>query len=270
MQDIKGTGFAGFQATGLEEPGLGDIIDLVEIIPGSLDPLSLEPQGANGAPALNRDENSLVLTKHSDPQFDAAGGSHLGAAKSRSVIPELADPAPDSEKPVDLLHLADPLPEQEPLAPSPARYNEGSLRIDEDIPLPQAAAERQEEKQQKAESLAWQTAQKVPCENVQPVNVESRIDALEDRLTLLEVRMEARLNAFSSSFDPALEEIRSALGVVKKRQDALFSEEGAQDFFLRIQPDVERAAARSATQALREELSQLLELHKKAPKKPPF
>lgn len=270
-----GTGFNGFQA----DAGQGDIIDLVDIIPESADPLSLEPQGAKGAPSLNlAKDDPLVLTDLADPLPKNAGALHLDGVEQPGMMPDLAESEPMQEKPVDLLHLADPLPEEEPLAARPVSLDADALRID-DGPLPQAAASPQEaspqadagqraetpeEARQDTGGMAVQAAQKA-----QPVvQADPRIDALEERLALLEVRLEARLNAFATSLDSALAEMRAALDEMKKRQDALYSEEGAQDFFLRMQPDVERAAARSAAQALREELSQLLELHKASPLKP--
>ena len=276
-----GTGFDGFQA----DAGQGDIIDLVDIIPESADPLSLEPQGA---PSLNlTKDDPLVLTDLADPLPENAGALHLDGAEQPGMMPDLAESEPMQEKPVDLLHLADPLPEEELLAPRTGSPDTGALRIGGE-PLPQAEplqtaspqaaspqaplpqepagqpAETQEEALQQSAGIVMQAAPKA-----QPVvQADPRIDALEERLTLLEVRMEARLNAFATSLDSALAEMRASLDEMKKRQDALYSEEGAQDFFLRMQPDVERAAARSAAQALREELSQLLELHKASPMKP--
>ena len=276
-----GTGFDGFQA----DAGQGDIIDLVDIIPESADPLSLEPQGA---PSLNlAKDDPLVLTDLADPLPENAGALHLEGAEQPGMMPDLAESEPMPEKPVDLLHLADPLPEEELLAPRTGSPDTGVLRIDGE-PLPQAEplqtaspqaasllaplpqepagqpAETPEEALQQSAGIVMPAAQKA-----QPVvQADPRIDALEERLTLLEVRMEARLNAFATSLDSALAEMRAELSEMKKRQDALYSEEGAQDLFLRMQPDVERAAARSAAQALREELSQLLELHKAAPMKP--
>ncbi|MBR5734188.1 MAG: hypothetical protein IKX79_01430, partial [Desulfovibrionaceae bacterium] len=126
-----GTGFDGFQA----DAGQGDIIDLVDIIPESADPLSLEPQGA---PSLNlAKDDPLVLTDLADPLPENAGALHLDGTEQPGMMPDLAESEPMQEKPVDLLHLADPLPEEELLAPRPVSLDTGALRIG-DEPLPQA------------------------------------------------------------------------------------------------------------------------------------